>query len=250
VNRETFIHLIHHTDQVSPADKETLEEVIRQYPYFQLAHFLLAKAHNQEQTVLTTDKVKKAAVYAPDRGMLKKFLSIKKFAQEYISPVISTAEKNVEADSPAASTTSGTEPVIEHPALPMSDYQLAGTEKEEEIQLQTLSAVSPHMQEEKPEIDKREIRKIKQNEIIENFIKAEPRISAAQAKDKGVEMSAEDLSEKTVDTATGFVSENLANIMVKQGKIDKAIDIYEKLILKYPQKNAYFAAKIEGLKNL
>lgn len=37
--------------------------------------------------------------------------------------------------------------------------------------------------------------------------------------------------------------------MIKQGKIDKAIDIYEKLILKYPQKKAYFAEKIENLKS-
>lgn len=40
----------------------------------------------------------------------------------------------------------------------------------------------------------------------------------------------------------------LAGIMVKQGKLEKAIDIYHKLIWKFPQKKSYFAAQIEILK--
>jgi ABC-type Zn uptake system ZnuABC Zn-binding protein ZnuA len=36
--------------------------------------------------------------------------------------------------------------------------------------------------------------------------------------------------------------------MIKQGKHEKAIDIYKKLIWKFPQKKAYFATQIEELK--
>lgn len=43
------------------------------------------------------------------------------------------------------------------------------------------------------------------------------------------------------------VNETFANIYVKQGKVDKAIDIYKKLVLIYPEKSVYFAAKIENL---
>lgn len=45
----------------------------------------------------------------------------------------------------------------------------------------------------------------------------------------------------------GLASESLANIYLKQGKYDKAIDMYRKLSLRNPQKNAYFAAKIEEI---
>ncbi|MBS1589678.1 MAG: hypothetical protein JST52_08720 [Bacteroidetes bacterium] len=44
-----------------------------------------------------------------------------------------------------------------------------------------------------------------------------------------------------------LASEPLAEILVKQGKHDKAIDMYRKLSLRNPQKKTYFARKIEDL---
>ncbi len=44
-----------------------------------------------------------------------------------------------------------------------------------------------------------------------------------------------------------LISESLAEILVRQGKYDKAIDMYRKLSLHNPQKNAYFAARIEKI---
>lgn len=43
------------------------------------------------------------------------------------------------------------------------------------------------------------------------------------------------------------ISESLANVHIKQGRYDKAIDMYRKLSLRNPQKKAYFARKIEVL---
>ncbi|HRO42262.1 MAG TPA: hypothetical protein PL009_05475 [Flavipsychrobacter sp.] len=44
-----------------------------------------------------------------------------------------------------------------------------------------------------------------------------------------------------------LASESLADILVKQGKSDKAIDMYRKLSLRNPQKKTYFARKIDEL---
>ena len=44
-----------------------------------------------------------------------------------------------------------------------------------------------------------------------------------------------------------LVTETLASIYAQQGHLEQAKEIYSKLILRYPEKNAYFAALIEKL---
>ena len=44
-----------------------------------------------------------------------------------------------------------------------------------------------------------------------------------------------------------LASEPLANIYIKQGRYEQAIEMYRKLSLRNPQKSAYFARKIEEI---
>jgi hypothetical protein len=81
--------------------------------------------------------------------------------------------------------------------------------------------------------------------IIEKFIKIQPSISSA--KEKSPEQN--DLATiKTGEFTDNIVSETLVEILLKQGKKDKAVEVLKKLIWKFPQKKAYFAAQIEELK--
>jgi hypothetical protein len=87
-----------------------------------------------------------------------------------------------------------------------------------------------------------------QLEMIDQFIKTQPSIS--NAKDKPMNITSGDLSTiKTGEFSDNIVSETLVDILLKQGKKDKAIEVLKKLIWKFPQKKAYFAAQIEELKN-
>ena len=52
-----------------------------------------------------------------------------------------------------------------------------------------------------------------------------------------------------MELSPSLCTETLARIYEKQQLFDKAIAIYEKLILVYPEKSAYFASLIDELKN-
>lgn len=47
-----------------------------------------------------------------------------------------------------------------------------------------------------------------------------------------------------------LVTETLANIYAVQKKYDKALEAFKKLSLKYPEKNSYFATRIEEIEKL
>lgn len=98
-----------------------------------------------------------------------------------------------------------------------------------------------------PEYEERIFARQLQTDLIDRFISANPRIEAQKEKQYH---PPEDISKPFVEEKGGLVSETLAGIYVNQGYYSKAIDIYEKLILKFPEKSSYFAAQIEKVKEL
>ena len=84
-----------------------------------------------------------------------------------------------------------------------------------------------------------------QSELIDKFITANPRIEPAREK---TNLLMEDISKSFIEEEGGFVTETLARIYINQGYYSKAIDIYEKLSLKFPEKSSYFASQIEKVK--
>ncbi len=84
-----------------------------------------------------------------------------------------------------------------------------------------------------------------QIELIEKYIQSSP----SRRTPKPEPQEKEDLSSgvKTGVFGEHIVSETLADILIRQGKREKAIDVFRKLIWKFPQKKAYFAARIEEL---
>jgi hypothetical protein len=88
-------------------------------------------------------------------------------------------------------------------------------------------------------------KKMLQSELIDRFIIANPRIEPSRDK---AYVPTEDFSKPIVVEAAGLVTETLAKIYISQGYYSKAMDIYEKLSLKFPEKSSYFAAQIEKVK--
>lgn len=86
-----------------------------------------------------------------------------------------------------------------------------------------------------------------QLDIIDKFIKSKPSISKGKTSFSNPPTT--DLSESSSVFTDNIVSETLVEILIKQGKKEKAIEVLRKLIWKFPQKKAYFAAQIEELTN-
>lgn len=84
------------------------------------------------------------------------------------------------------------------------------------------------------------------SELIDEFIREEPRL----AKPKKEFYNPVNMAKQSVEDDITFVSETLAKVYVLQGNYSKALQAYESLRLKYPEKRLYFALQIKNIRKL
>lgn len=118
-----------------------------------------------------------------------------------------------------------------------------------------LSTFKPIQREETPiesektanteEISEIDSEKKKKLEIIDRFIEANPKISPVK---NTTPISL--VSERNSQDNSYLMTETLAKVYLEQKKYQKAIQAYEILILKYPEKSHFFADRILDIKTL
>jgi hypothetical protein len=83
------------------------------------------------------------------------------------------------------------------------------------------------------------------NDLITKFIQTEPKIRPQQSK----MYKPEDMAKLSVVEDHNIATETLANIYLKQGLKTRALEIFQQLILKYPEKSGYFAERISEIQS-
>lgn len=83
-------------------------------------------------------------------------------------------------------------------------------------------------------------------DLVDTFLKETPRLS----KPKVEFYNPVNMAKQSVADDITFVSETLAKIFMMQGNHIKALEAYEILRLKYPEKRLYFASQIKKLRKL
>ncbi|UUC45726.1 tetratricopeptide repeat protein [Flavobacterium cerinum] len=113
---------------------------------------------------------------------------------------------------------------------------------QEWLQLAKFSPIDRENPIEKEEIDPE---KKKKSDLIDKFIETNPKIVPS----KNTPVPPVNIDKSTQDTSY-LMTETLAKVYLEQKKYQKAIQAYEILILKYPEKSHFFADRISDIKIL
>ncbi len=226
-----------------------LKEILDEFPYFQTVRLLYTRNLLNEDNFRFVNQLKICALYATDRRILYQLLNPVK-PKEKIQDVLSEKDQEVSKSSQPSdiiknvSPEKSSEPDLNYEQYE-SAYRLADTDSESEKSLGQLVK----------EINESAGKQIKSKEtglkedLIDRFLKENPAISNEDnviIKNSDINQEQEEIFNENDE----FITETLAKIYIKQGLYQKAINAFQKLTLKYPEKSAYFARQIEEVNKL
>jgi len=253
MDRQQFISYIKEPDALSKSSLEGIESLSKQFPYcqsLQILHLLNLKMIDH---VMFNDQLKSTAAHIADRKRLRELIKGFQADEERRSkiedrrpktddqrPKTKDQTKKTEVEEPLKETES-IDPIEAREPQVADKTIVPVIEQDEEARLLRLKEIVENrlkeiaVEKEEPILSK--------EELIENFIRDEPSIS----RPKSDFFDPVKVAKNSQEDQQGMVTETLARIHIQQGNIDKAIEIYRKLSLNFPEKSAYFAAQIEKL---
>jgi hypothetical protein len=263
MDKEAFIEYMNHPETLGISSSKDLQSILNEHPYFAIAQVLLSvSSQNMERDDLSK-QLRKAACLVPNRDLLRHFMQKVKLQREAKPKAVEyspekrdffTSAEVVEDNIAIGSS------VIREKLFIIPEINLSGSHEQLSAEMAILEEKRRSLEELKELVANRlkalEEEKAKQNEetpapkklskkeLIDKFITENPSIS----RPKIDFFNPISVAQNSIIDQGEVVSETLAKVLVKQGYIDKAISIYEKLSLKYPEKSVYFAALIEQLK--
>lgn len=267
MNKQQFAKFVQAPETLNQVSLKNLEKLVDDFPFCQTAELLFVLNLCKEKNVRYDQQLKIAAAYATDRKRLKKHIDFISEIEETIS-VLPDEFASDQVPDPK-SVTQNKEKGKSISDTPYDQYgfnEIKDLDKEieaikklkariekrlSEIEAEKKRGTAPGKQKGKVGYSVETSTGNQKNhsnlkahkDLIDKFIEDEPSISKA----KGEFFNAQEYSKKSIVDEENIVSETLAKIYKDQGFQTKAIKIYGKLQLKYPEKSSYFAAQIKML---
>lgn len=261
----TFYNLLNQHDAPEAAEQcNELRAIIEKYPYFHGARSMLLQllyTHNPDQF---KQELPSHAMLIPDRRHLLYLLNKPGSSQSKVEPEVTP--KQYGELPPAEATKADMESKVKVPAPPRKRGRPRKNQPKDNTEDTTLILIENDAPPVKTiEADTRvdfsgdsDILELIENgsgldpnpsDLIEKFISEQPTIPRPASPPRGTSNEeVVDISAHSVLEPEELATETLAEIYALQGYIEKAISVYEKLRLKYPEKSSYFAGQIEKLK--
>ena len=247
MNKDEFIGFLQKPENLNAQSVTDLVGLIAEFPYCQTARILLTLNLFKEKNIRYDSELKTTAVYVSNRGLLKKHID--RLNSEDVKVVLPDEEIEVVTPKKETPPKEVEEEITQkEPSVVVSEEN---AEQEAASIAEVKNIIERHINELEAENEIRKNSRTKnaepskpakpKNEIIDEFIKNEPSISRPKAAFYDPVIKAR----QSIVDHENIVSETLANIFYDQGHMQKAIKIYQKLSLKFPEKSSYFAALIK-----
>ncbi|MBO6025545.1 MAG: hypothetical protein J6P83_11945 [Bacteroidales bacterium] len=250
-----------------------VEQLVADYPYFAIGQALLTIAYQNTGDERYDSQLKHTAAAMPNRDKLRLFTLIAKHRFESEPDIPALPDEFVpttpETDAPSDNVFSNIEPIeakeeqntgiIREKVFIIPEIDLSGSHEELSAEMALLEEKRKSLDElkaiianrlkeleaekQRKETEQPKPKKLSRKELIDKFILENPSISRPKAEF----YNPISVAQNSIIDQENIVSETLAKIYEKQGYVEKAKSIYEKLCLKYPEKSRYFAAQIERL---
>lgn len=262
MDRQQFISYIEDPGLLNSESLNDVTSLARRFPYCQSLQILQLLNLHQTNEVLYDEYLSLTAAHIADRRRLKelirslkaKSISEEDESVESVKSVesvgsVEPAFTEVSADKSAELVEGEEEDRQGKPDEPFRNIEpivpvVEDDEKERLLRLKKI--VEQRLRQialEKSELPEPEEPILSKDELIDKFIEEEPSIS----RPKPEFFDPVKVARSSQEEHPGLVTETLARIHVQQGNINKAIEIYRRLSLNFPEKSSYFAAQIEKL---
>lgn len=211
-------------------DLTTLKQLIEKYPWYSLAHLELYKKVSKQGAEARSACLGQIAAYVHSRESLYEISELpvdEEFEVEFLeslSEYDSLTESNLGSESnenPIESFSHNDEIVILDTSQIVHSGDFFTRNQMESLELD--SSIP-----------------------IDKFIVEKPSLLRGAAPLQDQAPLSLEIPEGFEDS--GFYTETLANIYAEQGFVKRAMDVYAKLILLYPEKSIYFASLVKELK--